>query len=44
MAMLVSAFAPAKADPLPDDYLGLWCFEFNTYGLELYSVDGDDGK
>jgi hypothetical protein len=36
MVMLVSAFAPAHADPLPESYLGLWCFDkdnpYNTSG------------
>jgi hypothetical protein len=26
VATLVGAFAPAHADPLPEAYLGKWCF------------------
>jgi hypothetical protein len=37
-AALLAATAPANADPLPNGYLGRWCFNGNSYE----AVDGKD--
>jgi hypothetical protein len=41
MAMALASWSvPAHAEPLPKEFIGLWCYEGETNGLALYS----DGK
>jgi hypothetical protein len=42
LAILVGAFAPAHADPMPNEFVENWCFDYNWVNrvINRSSIDG----